>query len=79
MFVIGPEDFVVNKLAMGARGVQDEQDAISVPELQKRNLHYAYVRKGAKQAGVTELLETLMPADNPTSLIGFGVERSSHN
>jgi hypothetical protein len=60
MFTIGPEDFVVNKLARGDRGVQDEQDAVSVLALQKGRLDYSYLRKRAKQAGVIELLETLM-------------------
>jgi hypothetical protein len=60
MFAIGPEDFVVNKLARGDRGVQDEQDAVSVLALQKGKLDYSYLRKRANQAGVTELLETLM-------------------
>lgn len=60
MFAIGPEDFVVNKLARGDRGVQDEQDVVSVLELQKGKLDYSYLRKRAKQADVMELLETLM-------------------
>ena len=60
MFAIGPEDFVVNKLARGDRGVQDEQDAVSVLALQKGKLDYSYLRKRANQAGVIELLETLM-------------------
>lgn len=60
MFAIGPEDFVVNKLARGDRGVQDEQDAVSVLALQKGKLVYSYLRKRAKQVGVIELLETLM-------------------
>ncbi len=64
MFAIGPEDFVVNKLARGDRGVQDEQDAVSVLALQKGKLDYSYLRKRAKQAGVVELLETLMQRSN---------------
>ncbi len=60
MFAISPEDFVVNKLARGDRGVQDEQDAVSVLALQKGKLDYPYLRKRAKQAGVIDLLETLM-------------------
>jgi hypothetical protein len=60
MFAISPEDFVVNKLARRDRGVQDEQDAVSVLTLQKGKLDYPYLKKRAKQADVLELLETLM-------------------
>lgn len=60
IFAIGPEDFVVNKVARADRGVQDEQDAVSVLALQKGKLDYTYLRKRAKQASVIELLETLM-------------------
>ncbi|MGA2789501.1 MAG: nucleotidyltransferase [Candidatus Bathyarchaeia archaeon] len=64
MFAIGPEDFIVNKLARRDRGVQDEQDAVSVLAMQQGRLDYSYLRKRAKQADVTELLETLMQASN---------------
>lgn len=64
MFAIGPEDFIVNKLARRDRGVQDEQDAVSVLALQKGRLDYSYLRKRAKQASVIELLETLMQTSN---------------
>lgn len=60
MFVIGPEDFMVNKLARRDRGVQDELDVVSVLELQKSKLDYPYLRGRAKKANVIELLETLM-------------------
>ena len=60
MFAIGPEDFIVNKLARKDRGVQDEQDAVSVLALQKGKLDYSYLRRRAKQANAIELLETLM-------------------
>ena len=60
IFVIGPEDFIVNKLARQDRGVQDEQDALSVLARQKGKLDYAYLRNRAKQAGVTGLLEMLL-------------------
>ncbi len=59
MFVIGPEDFIVNKLARQDRRVQDESVAISVLARQKGKLDYVYLRKRANQAGVTGLLETL--------------------
>ena len=60
MFAIGPEDFVVNKLARKDRGVQDEKDAISVLSRQKGKLDYAYLDRRAKDAGVLEILMTLM-------------------
>ena len=60
MFVIGPEDFIVNKLARKDRGVQDEQDALSVLALQQDKLDYAYLRKRTKNARVDGLLDTLM-------------------
>lgn len=60
MYAIGPEDFIVNKLARGDRGVQDEQDVVSVLAMQKGKLDYSYLEKRVKQAGVLELLETLM-------------------
>ena len=60
IFVIGPEDFIVNKLARQDRGVQDEQDVLSVLARQKGKLDYVYLRNRAKQAGVTGLLEILM-------------------
>jgi len=60
LFTIGPEDFIVNKLARRDRGVQDELDAVSVLELQKGKLDYPYLMRRARQADITELLETLM-------------------
>jgi len=60
MFVIGPEDFIVNKLARQDRGVQDEQDVLSVLVRQKGKLDFVYLRNRAKQAGVTGLLEMLV-------------------
>jgi len=62
IFAIGPEDFVVNKLARADRGVQDEQDAVSVLKLQKDKLDYAYLKRRAKHASVVELLDVLMSA-----------------
>jgi hypothetical protein len=64
MFTIGPEDFIVNKLARRDRGVQDEQDAVSVLAMQKGKLDYSYLRKRAMQADVIGLLETLMQTSN---------------
>ena len=60
IFIIGPEDFIVNKLARKDRGVQDEQDALSVLARQKGKLDYAYLESRARAANVTGLLETLL-------------------
>jgi hypothetical protein len=60
IFVISPEDFIVNKLARKDRGVQDEQDVVSVLKLQKDKLDYAYLEKRAKAADTWEILTTLM-------------------
>lgn len=64
MFVIGPEDFIVNKLARKDRGVQDEQDVISVLSLQKGKLDYAYLNRRAKVAGVAGILMTIIEASD---------------
>jgi hypothetical protein len=66
IFVIGPEDFIVNKLARKDRGVQDEQDALSVLERQKGKLDYAYLKNRARAANVTGLLETLLEVGKMT-------------
>ena len=60
VFAIGPEDFIVNKLARRSRGVGDEQDAASVLKRQEGRLDNDYLMRRAKQAKVTGLLETLM-------------------
>lgn len=60
MFAIGPEDFIVNKLARKDRGVQDEKDVISVLSRQKGKLDYIYLENRAKRAGVGEVLMVLM-------------------
>ena len=60
IFVIGPEDFIVNKLARKDRGVQDEQDVVSVLKRQKEYLDLPYLKKRARTANVLEMLMTLM-------------------
>ncbi len=67
MYAIGPEDFVVNKLARADRGVQDELDAFSVLALQRGKLDYLYLRKRARQAGVIELVEAAIQQSNTNS------------
>lgn len=60
VFAIGPEDFIVNKLARRSKGVGDEQDAASVLKRQQGKLDYDYLMRRAKQAKVVGLLQTLM-------------------
>jgi len=60
VFAIGPEDFIVNKLARRSRGVGDEQDAASVLKRQEGRLDNDYLMRRAKQAKVTGLLQTLV-------------------
>lgn len=60
IFAIGPEDFIVNKLARTDRGVQDEQDAVSVLKRQEGRLDYPYLVRRAKDAEVGGILKTLM-------------------
>jgi hypothetical protein len=45
----------VNKLARKDRGVQDEQDAISVLTKQKGKLDHAYLKRRANEADVIAL------------------------
>jgi len=59
MFVIGPEDFIVNKLARKDRGTQDEQDIVSVLRKQMNKLDYEYLAERAQRANVTELLQEI--------------------
>ena len=64
MFAIGPEDFIVNKLARRDRGTQDETDVVSVLKRQMGKLDYVYLAKRAKKAGVVEQLQMLMTRSN---------------
>lgn len=58
-WVIGLEDFIVNKLARKDRRSQDEIDVVSVIELQKEKLDKDYLYKRAENAGVLLLLKAL--------------------
>lgn len=60
VFAIGPEDFIVNKLARRDRGVQDEQDAISVLSQQRGKLDYNYLQRRAVHVGVLQIFQSLM-------------------
>lgn len=59
VFVVSPEDFIVNKLARNDRGVIDEKDVKSVLERQKGKLDNKYLEKRAKEANVYPLLEII--------------------
>lgn len=59
VWIIGPEDFIINKLARKDRRVQDETDVISVLVRQKEELDEKYLAERAKKAGVQGLLEIL--------------------
>ena len=59
VWIISPEDFVVNKLARRDRGVQDEKDVAGVLERMASSLGREYLLRRAKAAGVEALLEAL--------------------
>jgi len=59
IWIIGPEDFIVNKLAKSDRGAQDESDAVSVLIGMKDKLDREYLDKRAEQFVVNGLLKTL--------------------
>lgn len=57
-WIIGPEDFIVNKLARPDRSELDEHDVISVLERRKK-LDEKYLERRAKAAGVLDVLNAL--------------------
>lgn len=59
-WIIGPEDFIVNKLARGDRGEIDEADVVSVLSINKEKLDTEYLRRRALEAGVREMLDTII-------------------
>jgi len=59
MWVISPEDFIVNKLARPDRGVQDEKDVKSVLVRLHDELDQDYLEQRAKRAGVLSLLKVI--------------------
>lgn len=59
IWIIGPEDFIINKLARTDRRAQDENDALSVLEGQKEKLDRKYLIERAREVGVLVLLEAL--------------------
>lgn len=59
VWIISPEDFIVNKLARLDRGVIDEQDVKSVLEREDVGLDWGYLKRRAERAGVWALLQTI--------------------
>jgi len=59
VWVLGPEDFIVNKLARKDRRVQDETDVLSVLVRQKEKLDEIYLSQRARKFKVLSLLEAL--------------------
>jgi hypothetical protein len=60
VFVIGPEDFIVNKLARADRRALDEGDAASVLARQNGKLDREYLWNRAESAGVRQILEEIV-------------------
>ena len=58
-WVIGPEDFIVNKLARRDRRTQDEVDVLTVLENNRLKLDSHYLYANAERAGVLPLLKAL--------------------
>ena len=59
VWVISPEDFMVNKLARSDRGVQDEQDVKSVLVRLQESLDWKYLGRRAKKAKVFTVLREI--------------------
>jgi len=57
--IIGPEDFIVNKLSRRDRRIQDEADVLSVLTNDRLELDLTYLRSVAERAGVLPLLKAL--------------------
>lgn len=59
LWIIGPENYIVNKLARPDRRAVDEEDVVSVLREQANKLDYNYLYDQATQAKVLELLKTI--------------------
>lgn len=59
VWVIGPEDFIVNKLSRADRRARDESDVVSVLIGQRGKLDREYLEKRAKEFDVFSLLQAL--------------------
>ena len=62
VWIVSPEDFIVNKLARPDRGVIDEQDVKSVLIRQEGKLDEEYLKKRAEDAEVLTILERIRTA-----------------
>lgn len=59
VWVVSPEDFIVNKLARRDRGAVDEQDVKSVLVRQEGKLDWQYLNRRAREAGVITILQII--------------------
>lgn len=59
VWVISPEDFIVNKLARPDRTAQDEKDVKSVLVRLRNELDRKYLEERAKKAGVLSMLRVI--------------------
>jgi len=62
VWIVSPEDFIVNKLARPDRGVIDEQDVKSVLIRQEGKLDEEYLKKRAEDVEVLTILERIRTA-----------------
>ena len=67
-WIVSPEDFIVNKLAISDRSVIEEQDVKSVLVRQEHKLNYEYLTKRAEKADVLAVLKTIRAECNSSSL-----------
>lgn len=59
VWLVPPEDFIVSKLSRPDRGVQDEKDVKSILIRLGEAIDTAYLRRRARKAGVTALLQAV--------------------
>lgn len=60
LWIIGPEDFIVNKLARPDRAPLDEDDVLSVLKKSGSTLDMNYLERRARESGVSSLLHALL-------------------
>ena len=58
-WIVSPEDFIITKLARTDRGVTDEQDVKSVLVRQADKIDTIYLKKRAREAQVTAILDAI--------------------
>lgn len=59
VYVLSPEDFIVNKLARMDRSARDEEDVIGVMASSKGKIDWNYLNKRAKEEKVSDLVHEL--------------------